>query len=118
MTFLVEAVTFLAAAVLVVPLSRHLGLGVILGYLAAGVAIGPHALALIPDVWEVLHFAEFGVALLLFIVGLELQPSRLWVMRNAVFGLGGVQVTLTALVIRGRAGFRGSHCRPQRGHSA
>jgi len=89
MDFLVEAAIFLAAAVLVVPLSRRLGLGAILGYLAAGGVIGPYALGLIADAEEVLHFAEFGVVLLLFIIGLELHPSRLWVKRNAVFGLGG-----------------------------
>ncbi len=103
MDFLAETAIFLAAAVVVVPLSRRLGLGAILGYLAAGVIIGPHALGLIPDAEEVLHFAEFGVVLLLFIIGLELQPSRLWVMRNTVFGLGGAQVVLTAAVIGGMA---------------
>ena len=99
MDFLAEAAIFLAAAVLVVPLARRLGLGAILGYLAAGVIIGPYALGLIPAAEEVLHFAEFGVVLLLFIIGLELQPTRLWVMRNAVFGLGGAQVTASAIVI-------------------
>lgn len=99
MDFLAEAAIFLAAAVLVVPLSRRLGLGAILGYLAAGVVIGPYALGLIPDAEEVLHFAEFGVVLLLFVIGLELHSSRLWVMRNAVFGLGGAQVVVSALVI-------------------
>ena len=103
MTFLIEAVTFLAAAVLVVPLFRRFGLGAILGYLAAGVVIGPHAFGLIPNAEDVLHFAEFGVVLLLFIIGLELQPSRLWVMRSAVFGLGGAQFALTALAIGGFA---------------
>lgn len=77
MDFLAEAAIFLAAAVLVVPLSRRLGLGAILGYLIAGVIIGPFALGLISDAEEVLHLAEFGVVLLLFIIGLELQPSRL-----------------------------------------
>ena len=103
MTLLIEAVVFLAAAVLVVPLFRRFGLGAILGYLAAGVVIGPNALGLIPDAEEVLHFAEFGVVLLLFIIGLELQPGRLWVMRHAVFGLGTAQVTITALLIGGLA---------------
>jgi monovalent cation:proton antiporter-2 (CPA2) family protein len=103
MDFLAETAIFLAAAVLVVPLSRRIGLGAILGYLAAGVLIGPDALGLIADGEEILHFAEFGVVLLLFVIGLELQPSRLWVMRNAVFGLGGAQVVISAGVIGGMA---------------
>lgn len=103
MTLLIEAVVFLAAAVLLVPIFRKIGLGAILGYLAAGVLIGPSALGLIAEAEEVLHFAEFGVVLLLFIIGLELQPSRLWVMRNSVFGLGAAQVGLSALAIGGIA---------------
>lgn len=87
---------FLAAAVLMVPLARKLGLGAVLGYLIAGVWIGPWGLRLIQDVDAILHFAEFGVVLLLFIIGLELQPSRLWVLRRSVFGLGSAQVLLTA----------------------
>jgi len=75
---------FLAAAVLFVPFFRRLGLGAVLGYLAAGVTIGPSGLGLIGDVEEVLHVAEFGVVLLLFIIGLELQPSRLWTLRRMV----------------------------------
>jgi monovalent cation:proton antiporter-2 (CPA2) family protein len=90
---------FLAAAVIAVPIFKRFGLGSVLGYLAAGVAIGPSGLGIMLDVDETLHFAEFGVVLLLFVIGLELQPSRLWRMRNAVFGLGGAQVAATTAVI-------------------
>lgn len=112
MDFLAETVIFLAAAVVAVPLSRRLSLGAILGYLAAGVIMGPYALGLIRDAEEVLHFAEFGVVLLLFIIGLELQPSRLWVTRNAVFDLGGAQVVVTATVIGGVAYVAGAEFGP------
>lgn len=81
------------------PLFKRLGLGSVLGYLAAGAFIGPSGLGLIKEVEATLHFAEFGVVLLLFLIGLELQPSRLWAMRGRVFGLGGLQVGLTAAAI-------------------
>ena len=99
MEFLLQALIFLAAAVIAVPLAKSLGLGSVLGYLVAGVVVGPDLLGLFDDVDDVLHFAEFGVVLLLFIIGLELQPARLWTLRRAVFGLGGGQVVLTALAI-------------------
>lgn len=83
---------YLAAALLCVPLAVRLGLGAILGYLAAGVAIGPAGLGLISDVETILHFAEFGVVLMLFMIGLELEPRRLWAMRRDVFGGGGGQL--------------------------
>ncbi len=101
MPLLAQTAIFLAAAVIAVPLSKRLGLGAVLGYLAAGVVIGPWVLSLINDVETILHFAEFGVVLLLFIIGLELQPARLWVMRKAVFGLGGSQVSVTAGLLGG-----------------
>lgn len=94
---------FLAAAVVFVPLFKRLGLGAVLGYLAAGVAIGPWGLGLITDVESILHFSEFGVVLLLFVIGLELQPARLWRLRSSVFGLGGAQVVLTTLALGGVA---------------
>src|SRR5688500_1909404 len=94
-----HAAIFLAAAVLAVPVFKRLGLGSVLGYLAAGVAIGPSLLGLVDNVEETMHFAEFGVVLLLFIIGLELQPSRLWRLRGAVFGLGGLQVGVTGAAI-------------------
>jgi glutathione-regulated potassium-efflux system ancillary protein KefC/glutathione-regulated potassium-efflux system protein KefB len=96
---LIDIAIFLAAAVFFVPLFRYLGLGAVLGYLAAGIAIGPWGLRFIEDVESILHFSEFGVVLLLFIIGLELQPSRLWTLRRVVFGLGGAQVGLTMLAL-------------------
>lgn len=99
-SFLAQAFVYLAAAVLAVPLARRLGLGSVLGYLLAGVAIGPFALGLVgAEGADVMHFAEFGVVMMLFLVGLELQPARLWRMRAPILGLGGLQVTLTALLI-------------------
>lgn len=98
-----HAAIFLAAAVVAVPLFKRFGLGSVLGYLAAGVAIGPSGLELVHDVEETMHFAEFGVVLLLFLIGLELQPSRLWRLRGAVFGLGGAQVVVTTAIIAGIA---------------
>jgi glutathione-regulated potassium-efflux system protein KefB len=94
-----ETAIFLGAAVLAVPLFRRLKLGAVLGYLAAGVVIGPSVLRLVTEVDSIMSFAELGVVLLLFVIGLELQPSRLWVLRRSVFGLGGAQVLATALVL-------------------
>lgn len=105
MSVLNEAAVFLGAAVVVVPLFKRLGLGSVLGYLSAGVLIGPYGTRLVADPETVLHFAEFGVVLFLFIVGLELQPSRLWNMRRAVFGLGGLQVAATAAGVAAIAHF-------------
>jgi glutathione-regulated potassium-efflux system ancillary protein KefC len=82
-----------------VPLSRALGLGAIIGYLVAGMAIGPWGLGLVPNVQDVLHFAEFGVVLMLFLVGLELEPKRLWSLRRPIFGGGSAQVLACALAI-------------------
>lgn len=96
---LATATLFLAAAVLFVPLFKRLGLGAVLGYLAAGLTIGPGGLGLIGDVESILHVSEFGVVLLLFVIGLELQPSRLWHLRTAVFGTGGLQAVLTTAVL-------------------
>ena len=91
-SWLVNSLIYLAAAVVVVPLSKALGLGSIIGYLAAGIAIGPWGLGLVTDVQSILHFAEFGVVLMLFLVGLELEPDRLWSLRRPIFGWGSVQV--------------------------
>ncbi|MGH8441505.1 MAG: monovalent cation:proton antiporter-2 (CPA2) family protein [Nevskiaceae bacterium] len=98
-----DVAIFLAAAVIAVPLARRLGLGSVLGYLAAGLAIGPWGLALITDVDSILRFSEFGVVLLLFLIGLELQPERFWRLRGAVFGSGGAQVLLSSAVLGGIA---------------
>ena len=96
--FLTQALIYLIAAVIAVPLFKRLGLGSVLGYLVAGIAIGPFGLKLIPDVESVLQVSELGVVLLLFLVGLELNPERLWAMRRSIFGLGGLQVLLTILL--------------------
>lgn len=96
---LTTSAIFLAAAVIAVTLFQRLGLGSVLGYLVAGALIGPSGLGLVGEVHETLHFAEFGVVLLLFVIGLELEPSRLWKMRHAVFGLGSAQVGVTALLV-------------------
>ncbi len=93
------AVVFLLAAVIAVPLAKRLQLGAVLGYLFAGVVIGPQVLGWVGDPQSVSHISELGVVLLLFIIGLELSPKRLWVMRKAVFGVGLAQVLLTAVVI-------------------
>jgi glutathione-regulated potassium-efflux system protein KefB len=93
------AVVFLCAAVLTVPLAKRLQLGAVLGYLFAGVIIGPAVLGLIGNPQSVSHISELGVVLLLFIIGLELSPRRLWVMRKAVFGVGLAQVLLTGVTI-------------------
>ena len=103
MDMLTQAAVFFAAAVILVPIFRKLGRGAVLGYLAAGALIGPFALKLISDAPAIMHFAEFGVVLLLFIIGLELQPARLWTFRNTVFGLGGAQVLITGLILGGIA---------------
>jgi len=101
--FLSYAVMFLAAAVIAVSLSKRAGLGAVLGYLGAGALIGPHLLDLTPDMRAASQFSELGVILLLFIIGLELSPQRLWLMRRAVFGAGTLQVTLSALLLGGAA---------------
>jgi monovalent cation:proton antiporter-2 (CPA2) family protein len=100
---LAQIAIFLLAAIIAVPLSRKLGLGAVLGYLGAGMIIGPWGLKLIDNVETMLHISEYGVILLLFIIGLELQPSRLWVLRKQVFGLGSAQVVITGLVLGGIA---------------
>lgn len=99
MNILIEAIVYLAAAIVAVPISKRLGFGSVLGYLMAGLLIGPYGIGLISDANHTLHFAELGVVFLLFIIGLELQPSRLWVLRRMVFGLGSAQVVLSAALI-------------------
>ena len=99
MTLLQESIVYLLAAIISVPISKRLGFGSVLGYLAAGIIIGPFGLAFVSDAEHILHFAELGVVFLLFIIGLELKPSRLWVLRKMVFGLGTAQVLVSAAVI-------------------
>ncbi|NNF05836.1 MAG: potassium transporter [Candidatus Eisenbacteria bacterium] len=102
--FFRQALLYLAAAVIAVPIAKRLGLGSVLGYLLAGIAIGPFGFGLIGEEGQdVMHFAEFGVVMMLFIVGLELQPSLLWRMRTPILGLGGAQVSITTLAIMGIA---------------
>lgn len=101
MSFLHQALVFLAAAVVAVPLFKKLGLGSVLGYLTAGAVIGPWGAKLVTDVENILHVSELGVVLLLFVIGLELRPSRLWELRRSVFGMGGAQVLLTGSLLAG-----------------
>ncbi|MEL7471222.1 MAG: monovalent cation:proton antiporter-2 (CPA2) family protein [Pseudomonadota bacterium] len=96
---LVDAATYLAAAVIAVPVFKRLKLGSVVGYLVAGAIIGPSGVGLIEEAQSALSFAEFGVVLLLFVIGLELQPARLWRLRTEIFGLGLLQVAITMLVL-------------------
>jgi glutathione-regulated potassium-efflux system protein KefB len=98
---LLKAVTLLGAAVVAIPMFKRLGLGSVLGYLAAGLAIGPFGLALISDPATILHTAELGVVMYLFVIGLEMQPSHLWSLRRAIFGLGSLQVIVCGLLLTG-----------------
>jgi glutathione-regulated potassium-efflux system ancillary protein KefC/glutathione-regulated potassium-efflux system protein KefB len=99
MDLLEQAAIFLLTAVLLVPLFQRLKLGTVLGYLAAGMIIGPWGIGVVSDAKATLQFAEFGIVLLLFLIGLELDPARLWALRRSVFGLGGAQVGVTGLVL-------------------
>lgn len=101
--FLLQLFIFLAAAAIAVPVAKKLGLGSVLGYLIAGIVIGPFGLSLIGEVEDVMHFTEFGVVMMLFLVGLELKPSLLWQMRTPILGMGGAQVVLSSLIIGGAA---------------
>lgn len=95
-----QAFIFLLAAVVSVPIARRLGLGSVLGYLLAGVLIGPYALELVgDDMHDVMHFAEFGVVMMLFLIGLEMEPAKLWRLRVPILGLGAAQVAITAGLI-------------------
>jgi monovalent cation:proton antiporter-2 (CPA2) family protein len=96
---LYQAFIYLLAAIVTVPLAKRLGLGSVIGYLLAGAAIGPYALRFVDSGGDVMHFAEFGVVMMLFVIGLELRPALLWQMRQPILGLGGLQVIGTAAVI-------------------
>ncbi|SNR62474.1 Kef-type potassium/proton antiporter, CPA2 family [Methylobacillus rhizosphaerae] len=100
-SLLLESVIYLGAAVLAVPIFRRIGLGSVLGYLFAGVVIGPWGLGLVADTDTVLHFSEFGVVMMLFLIGLEIDPDKLMELRLPIFGMGGLQVLLTAGLVYG-----------------
>ena len=104
---LLQAFIFLAAGVIAVPIASRLGLGSVLGYLIAGALIGPSVLGFLNDAESLMHFSEFGVVMMLFLIGLELKPSLLWRMRIPILGLGGLQMTLTTCAITGIAYFFG-----------
>jgi monovalent cation:proton antiporter-2 (CPA2) family protein len=103
MTGLYQAFIYLLAAIIAVPVAKRLGLGSIIGYLLAGAIIGPFALRFVGSGGDVMHFAEFGVVMMLFVIGLELRPALLWQMRHPILGLGGLQVVVTAVVVAGVA---------------
>src|SRR4051812_15175020 len=96
-----QVVALLGAGVVAVPLFKRLGLGSVLGYLAAGLAIGPFGFGLFSDSEAILHVAELGVVMFLFVIGLEMEPARLWSMRHEIFGLGAMQVAVCGLLITG-----------------
>ena len=99
--YFLQAFIYLCAAVVMVPIAKRLGLGSVLGYLIAGVLIGPVFGLVGSETTTIQHFAEFGVVMMLFLVGMELEPKVLWDMRNRLIGLGGLQVGLTVLLIAG-----------------
>jgi CPA2 family monovalent cation:H+ antiporter-2 len=100
MNFLTQALIYLAAAVICVPVAKRLGMGSVLGYLLAGMLIGPFVLGFIGKEGEdIMHFAEFGVVMMLFLIGLELEPSHFWKMRKSIVGMGSIQLILTSLFI-------------------
>ncbi|MXP55813.1 glutathione-regulated potassium-efflux system protein KefB [Pantoea sp. Seng] len=98
-TLLTAGVIYLVAAVVVVPIAARLGIGAVLGYLLAGIAIGPWGLGFISDVDEILHFSELGVVFLMFIIGLELNPAKLWALRRSIFGVGAAQVLVSTAIL-------------------
>lgn len=100
-SLLTAGVVYLFAAVIAVPIAARLGIGAVLGYLLAGIAIGPWGLGFISDVDEILHFSELGVVFLMFIIGLELNPSKLWQLRRSIFGVGAAQVIFSAAILGG-----------------
>ena len=114
-----QAFIYLVAALFAILLGKRLGVGAVLGYLLVGMAIGPWGLRLIGEQSEdVMHFAEFGVVMMLFLIGLEMEPARLWKMRRRILGLGGLQVLLTALLIGGAANGLRARVAARTGHRA
>lgn len=102
-SLIVQALVYLTAGVVSVPIAKRLGLSSVLGYLVAGVAVGPFVLNLVGEAGDVMRFAEFGVVILLFIIGLEVRPALLWRMRTVIFGMGAAQVAVTAALVAGLA---------------
>ena len=99
-SFFFQAMVYLASAVNMVPIAKRLGLGSVLGYLIAGILIGPALMGFIGENGEdIMHFAEFGVVMMLFLIGLELEPQLLWKLRKPIAGLGSLQVLGTALLV-------------------
>ncbi len=110
---LFNAFVYLCAAVIAVPIAKRLGLGSVLGYLIAGIVIGPVMGIVGAETQDIQHFAEFGVVMMLFLVGLEVEPRMLWEMRSRLLGLGGLQVAVTTALIAGAALLLGcllEHC--------
>ncbi|PJZ77954.1 monovalent cation:proton antiporter-2 (CPA2) family protein [Leptospira neocaledonica] len=104
-SLLVTAIILLSTAVLCVPVFKKLGIGSIIGYVVGGILIGPHGIRLVTGGTEIMHFAEFGVVLLLFLIGLELRPQTLWVLRKPVFGMGFFQVAVSSFLLGGLIGY-------------
>ena len=99
-SFFFQALVYLTAAVVSVPIAKRIGLGSVLGYLIAGVIIGPAVLGLIGEEGQdIMHFAEFGVVMMLFVIELDIEPSLLWKMKTSILGLGGMQVLLTSVIV-------------------
>src|SRR3954467_2407854 len=102
-SLLVQALVYLAAGVVSVPIAKRLGLGSVLGYLIAGALVGPFLLNIVGEQVDVMRFAEFGVVILLFLIGLEVRPALLWEMRTSIFGVGLAQLLASALAVGGVA---------------
>ena len=101
-TLLGQAIVYLGAALICVPIAKRLGMGSVLGYLAAGILIGPYGLGFVGHEGEdIMHFAEFGVVMMLFLIGLELEPAHFWRMRSRILGLGSLQLILTCGILTG-----------------